>query len=166
MIKKISILFIFLFSLITGSFADEQRKVELNDEHNKEIIETTYSKITLKLAEVNENGDVIVDVEFENIDDSRGVLLFAENHDEKALKEMCPKIRYDKKFSGSKGKRVIDACNELENTIHLRPFAKKQIMSLSVADGEVKKITLPIYRVEYKNKNFLFFKTVRLYLAF
>ena len=58
MIKKISILFVLLFSLITSSFADEQRKVKLDDDkHYKETIEVANFNIFLELIEVEENGN-------------------------------------------------------------------------------------------------------------
>ena len=73
MIKKISILFVLLFSLITTSFADEQRKVKLDDDkHNKETIEVANFNIFLELIDVEENGNVKVKVELENLDESKG----------------------------------------------------------------------------------------------
>ena len=119
MIKKISILFVLLFSLITSSFADEQRKVKLDDDkHNKETIEVANFNIFLKLIDVEENGNVKVKVELENLDESKGLSLFERAYDEKTLKKMRPKIKYDKIFPGSKGKRLIDACDNIKSAIH------------------------------------------------
>ena len=52
MIKKISVLFVLLFSLLSNSLADEQRKVKLdNDKHNKETIEVANFNIFLELKQ-------------------------------------------------------------------------------------------------------------------
>lgn len=156
MIKKISILFVLLFSLITTSFADEQRKVKLDDDkHNKETIEVANFNIFLELIDVEENGNVKVKVELENLDESKGLHLFERAYDEKTLKKMRPKIKYDKIFPGSKGKRLIDACDSIKSTIHLYPSQKELIMTLSAKDGETTKATLQIYIIEYKDKNYI-----------
>ena len=165
MIKKISILFVLLFSLITTSFADEQRKVKLDDDkHNKETIEVANFNIFLELIDVEENGNVKVKVELENLDESKGLSLFERAYDEKTLKKMRPKIKYDKIFPGSKGKRLIDACDSIKRTIHLYPSQKELIMTLSAKDGEKTKATLPIYIIEYKDKNYILWEKQELIL--
>ena len=165
MIKKISILFVLLFSLITTSFADEQRKVKLDDDkHNKETIEVANFNIFLELIDVEENGNVKVKVELENLDESKGLHLFERAYDEKTLKKMRPKIKYDKIFPGSKGKRLIDACDSIKSTIHLCPSQKELIMTLSAKDGETTKATLPIYIIEYKDKNYILWEKQELIL--
>lgn len=159
MIKKLSILFVLLFSLITTSFADEQRKVRLDDDkHNKETIEVANFNIFLELIEVEENGNVKVKIELENLDDSKGLSLFERAYDENTLKKMRPKIKYDKIFPGSKGNRLIDVCGNIKSPIHIPPSETDSIMTLSAKDGETTKVTLPIYIIEYKNKNFIFWK--------
>ena len=165
MIKKISILFVLLFSLITSSFADEQRKVKLDDDkHNKETIEVANFNIFLELIDVEENGNVKVKVELENLDESKGLSLFERAYDEKTLKKMRPKIKYDKIFPGSKGKRLIDACDSIKSAIHLYPSQKELIMTLSAKDGETTKATLPIYIIEYKDKNYILWEKQELIL--
>ena len=165
MIKKISILFVLLFSLVTTSFADEQRKVKLDDDkHNKETIEVANFNIFLELIEVEENGNVKVKVELENLDESKGLSLFERAYNEKTLKKMRPKIKYDKIFPGSKGKRLIDACDNIKSAIHLYPSQKELIMTLSAKDGEITKATLPIYIIEYKDKNYILWEKQELIL--
>ena len=165
MIKKISILFVLLFSLVTTSFADEQRKVKLDDDkHNKETIEVANFNIFLELIEVEESGNVKVKVELENLDESKGLSLFERAYNEKTLKKMRPKIKYDKIFPGSKGKRLIDACDNIKSAIHLYPSQKELIMTLSAKDGEITKATLPIYIIEYKDKNYILWEKQELIL--
>lgn len=165
MIKKISILFVFLLSFVTISFADEQRKVKLDDDkHNKEIIEIANFNIFIELTDVDENGNANLKVELENQDESKGLLLFERAYDEKTLKKMRPKIKYDKIFPGSKGMRLIDACDNIKNAIHLYPSQKELIMTLSAKDGEKTKATLPIYITEYREKDYIIFKKQELIL--
>lgn len=165
MIKKISVLFVLLFSLLSNSLADEQRKVKLdNDKHNKETIEVANFNIFLELKEVDENGNVEVKVELENLDESKGLSLFERAYNEKTLKKMRPKIKYDKIFPGSKGKRLIDACSHINSAMHLYPSQKNLIMTLSTKDGEVTKATLPIYIIEYKEKDYILWEKQELIL--
>lgn len=165
MIKKITIFFVLLFFLMPDSFADEQRRVKLdNDRHNKETIEVANFNIFLELTEVEESGHAKVKVELENLDESRGLSLFERAYTEKTLKKMRPKIKYDKIFPGSKGKRIIDACSNLNSAIHLYPSQKELIMTLPVKDGEVTKVTLPIYIIKYKDKNYVLWEKQRLIL--
>ena len=165
MIKKISILFVLLFTLVITSFADEQRKVKLDDDkHYKETIEVANFNIFLELIEVEENGNAKVKVELENLDESKGLSLFERAYDEKTLKKMRPKIKYDKIFPGSKGKRMIDACSNIKSAIHLYPSQKDLIMTLTAKDGETIKTTLPIYIIEYKDKNYILWEKQELIL--
>lgn len=165
MIKKLWILSVLLLSIVNSSFADEQRKVRLDDnKHTKETIEVANFNIFLELTDVEENGNVKVNIELENLDDSKGLSLFERSYNEKTLKKMRPKIKYDKIFPGSKGMRLIDACDHIKNAIHLYPSQKEMIMTLSARDGEVTKVTLPIYIIEYKDKNYIFWKKKELRL--
>ena len=165
MIKKISILFVLLFTLVITSFADEQRKVKLDDDkHYKETIEVANFNIFLELIEVEKNGNAKVKVELENLDESKGLSLFERTYDEKTLKKMRPKIKYDKIFPGSKGKRIIDACSNIKSAIHLYPSQKDLIMTLTAKDGETTKATLPIYIIEYKDKNYILWEKQELIL--
>lgn len=165
MIKKILILFVLLLSWVNSSFADEQRKVKLDDDkHSKETVEVANFCIFLELTEIEENGNVKVKVELENLDESKGLSLFERAYNEKTLKKMRPKIKYDKIFPGSKGKRLIDACSNIRTAIHLYPSQKELVMTLSAKDGEVTKATLPIYIIEYKDKNYILWEKQELSL--
>ena len=90
MIKKILILLVLSFSIM-NSYADEQRRVKLNDDkHSKEIIEVANFNIFLELTEIEENGSARINVELENLDESKGLSLFERVYDEKTLKKMIP----------------------------------------------------------------------------
>lgn len=165
MIKKTSILFALLFTWVTASFADEQRKVRLDDDkHNKETIQVAKFNIFLELIDVEESGIAKVRVELENLDESKWLSLFEIAYEEKTLKKMRPKIKYDKIFPGSKGKRLIDACTHINKAIHLEPSQKELIMTLSAKEGEPAKATLPIYIIENKNLDYILWESQKLIL--
>lgn len=167
MIKKTSILFVLLFTLVTTSFADEQKKVRLDDDkHSKETIEIANFNIFLELIDAEENGSAKVKVELENLDESKLLSLFEKAYKEKDLKKLRPKIKYDKIFPGSKGQRSIDACENIDRPIYLSPSQnqKELIMTLSVKEGEPAKVTLPIYIIEEKDRDYILWESHKLIL--
>ncbi len=159
MIKKLSVLFLFSFLFASVSYADVQRNVKLSDDkHPKEHIETTNYNIFLELTNVSDNGIASIKVELENLSESKGLSLFCMPYSEKILKKKPFQYKYDKKFPGIKGKRTVDDCGIIDEDFRLDPQQKKVIKTLSVKDGEPIKITIPIYTVEYKEKNLVLVK--------
>ena len=159
MIKRTLILFVLLFSMVTASWADEQRKIKLDDDkHSKETIETEYFNIFVELVDVEEKGTAKVRIELENASESKLVALFETAYNEKTLKKMRPQIRYDKTFPGSKGQRVIDACKDINSDILLSSSDKSLIMILPIKDEEVVTATLPIHILQNKSKNYYVLK--------
>ena len=160
MIKKILVLILLSFSLVPVSFADVQKKVKLdNDKHFKEMIEAPCYNIFLELIDVEDNGNFKVKVSLENLQESYGLSIFERAYDERTLKQMRPKFKYDENFPGAKGKRVLDACSDLDNRIHLEPSQKIVLMTLNGKDGiKIEKVRLPIYTYEHKYKKILFVK--------
>ena len=150
MIKKISIIsFLFLSFVITG-YADEKKTIKLDDkDHKKEIIETENFNIILELKKLEKNEyDVKIDVELENLDESKILSIFDKAYDEKQLKKMQPSIIYEKYYPGSKENRKIEACDGIKRPFYLKPSEKDLIMTLSGRHQEVTKFELPIYIIE------------------
>lgn len=147
MIKKISIIsFLFLSFVITG-YADEKKTIKLDDkDHKKEIIETENFNIILELKKLEKNEyDVKIDVELENLDESKILSIFDKAYDEKQLKKMQPSIIYEKYYPGSKENRKIEACDGIKRPFYLKPSEKDLIMTLSGRHQDVTKFELPIY---------------------
>ena len=73
MIKKISIINILFLSFVLAAYADEKKTIKLDDkDHKKEIIETDNFNIILELKKLENNEyDVKIDVELENLDESK-----------------------------------------------------------------------------------------------
>lgn len=160
MIKRIFVLILLSLSIMSVSYADVKKKVKLdNDKHFNEIIETSSCNIFLELADVENNGNLKIKVSMENIEESSNIVMFERAYDERTLKQMRPKFKYDKNFPGAKGLRMLDACANIDSRIHLEPSQKVVLMTLSGKDGLRTTVRLPIYTVEYKCKKILFIKT-------
>lgn len=148
-----------LLSVMFDVFAGKKVDITLdNDKKNKEVIEVANFNIFLELIDVDDNGNVNVLIELENLDESKGLLLFDRFYSEKSLKKMRPKIKFDKIYPGTKGRREISSCAHVKNAILLQPTQKKMIMKLSANDGDVLSVILPIYIIEDREKNFILWK--------
>lgn len=150
--KRISILFLLLLTMTTVSFADVQKHVKLdNVKKTGERIVFDYFDICLKLTE-DANDDIKVDVDIENTDEEKGILLFDRAYSEDELKKMQPKIKFDKDFSGSKGKRITDACGHIRNNIvYIKPGEKIDFLTMVFENkGGIGILNLPVYMINYK----------------
>lgn len=147
MIKKISIISFLFLSFVIAGYADEKKTIKLDDkDHKKEIIETENFNIILELKKLEKNEyDVKIDVELENLDESKILSIFDKAYDEKQLKKMQPSIIYEKYYPGSKENRKIEACDGIKRPFYLKPSEKDLIMTLSGRHQEVTKFELPIY---------------------
>ena len=145
-----------LLCLITiGARADEQRKVTLSNDHNKEMISFSYCNIFINLNE-SSDGEGEVSIELENLSESKVLILFNRSYTEKQVKKLSPKMQFDKTFGGTKGKRMIDPCSEeLGTVIQLRPSDKQSLPNVRVENEATKVVTLPIYIAKYKGKKAL-----------
>ena len=136
--------------------ADEQKKVLLNnDDLTQAMVELPYCNIIATLKEVDDNDNASIDIELENIQESKIIVLFDRAYSEKELKKQRPSIRYHKIFPGDKGKRIIDYNSYLSRPTYLRPYAKACLCTLNLTDDSVMTCRLPIYIAEGKKKDIL-----------
>ena len=144
-----------LCMMAIGASADEQRKVTLSGDHNKETINLSYCNIFISLNATDDaSGEVTI--ELENLSESKALILFDRSYMEKQAKKLSPKMTFDKKFGGTKGKRVIDACSEqLTSVMMFRPSDKYTLPMVKVENEATKVVTLPIYIAKYKGKNLI-----------
>ena len=153
MIKRIFLTALFVVGTFLTSFADEQKKITLNNnDHTSETIELAYCNIFVTLKNVDENDNAEILIELENIHESNTLLLFDRAYDEKTLKKIYPSIRYDKVFGGSKGKRYIDVCPDLKSTYKINPSGRIQLFVKTGNDKAPLVCKLPIYIAKNKNK--------------
>lgn len=149
----------FLFILLGLSLAyanvraDEQKKVSLSNDHTQETISLGYCNIfaTLNSQEGEEVGNVTI--ELENLDESNVLILFDEAYSEKSIKKLNTSIRFDKKFGGTKNKRVIDPYNQpLSQVMLFQPSDKLALPAIRVTNEQSEKCRMPIYIAKFKGK--------------
>ena len=119
------------------------------------MVELPYCNIIATLKEVDDNDNASIDIELENIQESKIIVLFDRAYSEKELKKQRPSIRYHKIFPGDKGKRIIDYNSYLSRPTYLRPYAKACLCTLNLTDDSVMTCRLPIYIAEGKKKDIL-----------
>lgn len=155
MAMRKTIICMLLCLMALGARADEQRKVTLSNDHNKEMINLSYCNIFINLNEVSD-GEGEVSIELENLSESKVLILFDRSYTEKQAKKLSPKMQFDKTFGGTKGKRVIDPFSEQMSTVmQLRPSDKQMLPSFRVENEATKVVTLPVYIAKYKGKKLI-----------
>lgn len=156
MIKKISILFVLIFSLTVASFAaDQQISVKLYDD--KQPSDTTIRvddniSIRVKGEKLSNVEKVRATVTLGNEFDDKWLLLFIGKYDKKNLKNLNPKVKFNELFPADStvGNGTL-GCNR-----YIEPKVNEQMCTVDVKVGEKKEFELPIYVSEYKEKKYLF----------
>ena len=154
MIKRIFLTTLFVVGTFLTSFADEQKKITLNNnDHTNETIELAYCNIFVSLKDVDDNDNAEIVIELENVHESNTLILFERAYDEKTLKKMSPSITYDKIFGGSKGKRYIDICPDIKYTNQIKSSEKTKLFVKTGSEKTPLTCKLPIYIAKNKNKS-------------
>ena len=154
MIKRIFLTALFVVGTFLTSFADEQKKITLNNnDHTSETIELAYCNIFVSLKDVDANDNAEITIELENVHESNTLILFERAYDEKTLKRMYPSITYDKVFGGSKGKRYIDICPDIKYTNQIKSSEKTKLFVKTGSEKTPLICKLPIYIAKNKNQS-------------
>lgn len=153
--KKLLIFVTFFFLAALSTFADEQRKIKLDDGHIKEQVRLGYCNVFVTRADIDDDGNAKVTVEIENLDESNVIILFGHAYPEKELKKLSPSITFDRNFPGTKGQRNIDTYKEARNVLFIEPSEKIMLPEISVRSAETQLCRLPLYIAKYKDKKFL-----------
>lgn len=153
--KKLLIFVTFFFLAALSTFADEQRKIKLDDGHTKEQVRLGYCNVFVTRADIDDDGNAKVTVEIENLDESNVIILFGHAYPEKELKKLSPSITFDKNFPGTKGQRNLDTYKEARNVLFIEPSEKIMLPEISVRSAETQLCRLPLYIAKYKDKKFL-----------
>jgi hypothetical protein len=152
--KTLIFLTLFLFAAL-ATYADEQQRVKLDDDHVKEQIRLGYCNIFVTKVDSDDEGNAKVTVEIENLDETNVIILFGHAYPEKELKKLSPSITFDKNFPGTKGHRNIDTYREARNVIFIEPSEKSMLPEIQVKSGEIELCRLPLYIAKYKDKSLL-----------
>ncbi len=140
---------------VMNVMADEQKKVTLSGDHNKEMVSLSYCNIFINLNEVDD-GVGEVGIELENLSESKVLILFDRSYLEKQVSKLSPKMTFDKIFGGTKGKRVLEPYSEqLDRVLPLRPSDKQSLPPVRVENEATKIVKMPIYIAKYKGKKAL-----------
>lgn len=154
MIKRVFITALLILATSLASLADEQKKIILNNnDHTTETVELAYCNIFVTLKDVDDNDNAEISIELENIHESNTLLLFERAYDEKILKKMSPSITYDKVFGGSKGKRYIEACQDIKFTSKIQSSEKTKLFVKTATEKSPVVCKLPIYIAKNKSKS-------------
>ena len=147
--RKVFMCALLCLAVLTG-WADEQKKVTLSSDHQKETINLSFLNIFVSLNQTDdEKGDV--SIELENLSESKVLILFDHSYTEKQAKKMTPRLQFDKTFGGTKGKRIIDPYSyQLNRVMQFRPSDKYSLPTLSVEGEQSTVVTLPIYIAKWK----------------
>ena len=151
--KRLLIFISFLIFAAIGSYADEQQRVKLDDDHKKVQTQFCNCNIFVTKVETDDDNNSQVAIEIENIAENNVIILFGHAYPEKELKKLSPSITFEN-FGGTKGQRVIDVYRDAQNDIFIEPSEKKMLQEIMVNSEEVKLCRLPFYIAKYKKKNF------------
>lgn len=155
MIRKLNLIFAVLLCCFATSRANEEYNIVLdNESRNKVIVEEPYGNVTIQLLE--SKGEFSVSVSLENTTPSQAVLLFKRHTNESELKRETPKIEFEKTYPGSKGRRSVDGCEELERAIQvIIPQATGDLFTIPYDASAPLSVTLPVYLAKYNPKKLL-----------
>lgn len=153
MMNKLLLVLSIFIAFCNSAMADEQRKVTLNSDTNKEqMIELPYANIFVSIKGIDDDGNANISIEVENIHEANSLILFDRAYDEKTIKKMKPSLIYDKIFGGSKGARVIENGKDIKSMFRIRSSEREEVTSL-MADGEHNlTCRMPIYIAKNKDK--------------
>ena len=144
----------FLVSAIS-IFADEQKSVKLNDDHQEEQIRLAYCNLFVKMISSDDEGNAKISIEIENLDESNAIYIFGRAIPEKELKKLAPRIMFDKSFPGTKGNRNIDTYRPVGNVLYIEPTDKRLLPEIQITNAEKQLCRLPLYFAKYKKKRLL-----------
>lgn len=163
MIKRIYVLILIVTLTCYSSFADEQKRIVLNnDDHKSEtVVFDNCCNIFVSLIDVDDEGNIKISIELENTHESYSLMLFFWEFPEHILKKSPFYIRYDKHFGGRKGYRSVDSCSIIGNNIIIKPSEKSGSIVVPGVDTVPIICKLPIYIAKKKYKC-SWFKTMSL----
>ena len=153
--KKVLTLLTFFVIFALSTFADEQKKVILSEDHTEEQLSLSFCNIFVEMTSSDGEENAKISVKIENRDDSNTILIFDRAYTEKDLKKKSPSIIFDKNFPGTKGNHEIETYKALHNVMILSPEGKKQLPDMQIRNAEVLKCRLPLYIATPKKKKFL-----------
>lgn len=149
--KKIVFMLLFFFAVV-GSYANEVRKVKLDNEHTEKTESFGFCNVSVTKKYSDENGNTLVEVEIDNIDGENIIVLFGHDYSERELKKLPLSISLDSSIPGTKGERSIQVSKDVPGMQVINPNEKKKLKIIEIKDGEERSCRLPFYIARYNNK--------------
>lgn len=155
MIKRLTTFIVAVFFICSTSMANQEYNITLEKgEPQGRTIELPYGNISFKLEEYGSHHRVLVSID--NTTVNQALLLFKNSQDEKSLKKNKPKIEFERTYPGSKGKRSVFGCRELNQAfISVIPQDKSDLFGIDVSSTSITKLELPMYLAKYDPKKLI-----------
>lgn len=157
MMKRILLLTLACCLVCLTSWADEQKKVSLSNEHNAETVQLSFCNLFVRLNGSDNDESGTISIEMENLDESKVLIVFDRAYAEKAIKKQKPSIVFDKTFGGKAKERSLDPCSgQMNGVLLLQPSDKERLTDITVNNEEATTCRIPIYIAKNKGgKKFL-----------
>lgn len=152
--------------ITTFAYADGKHEILLKEgEKTTQTIsvEPLYD-LTVEITGQDENRNVHLSILFDNLSPTETMVVFCAKYPETSLNRAL--IRYDRRFGGTKGKRITEspypALNDKENYYEIEPGSRTKLLlsSKPMKDNQTYECFIPIYIA--RSKKCLFTKLVLL----
>lgn len=155
MTKRIIASLTLLFCLCSTALANQEISIKLSDKNKVHRENLAFAYITFEyLCNIGNNARVRVSVENTTQDPPLAVLVFRRDLNEKSLRQGKPKIEFEKKFPGEKGKRTVIGCNVDYKRLDIVTAAETDtLFTLDVPLTSARDFQLPMYVAKYKPKD-------------
>ena len=156
MIKRVIASLALMICLCPMAWANQEVTIKLDNKERVCSERLGFAYITFEYV-YNSGNTAKVRVSVENITQTPplAVLVFRRDLDERLLKQGKPKIEFEKKYPGEKGKRRVRGCDvEYYKYLDVVTAAETDtLFTLDVSLTSARDITLPLYVAKYKPKD-------------
>lgn len=154
--KRILATISLLISLYSIAWANREVPIQLDPKDKRVYSEPLgFGYITFEYLYCSGNN-ARVRAYVENITQNPplAILIFRRDMDEQSLKRNKPKVKFEKKFPGEKGNRIVHGCPEGYNYYSIiTPAETDTIFTIDVSLTSPKKLIVPFYVAKYKPKD-------------
>lgn len=157
MIKRVLATLAILVCFCSAAFANREISVQLNTRDKKIHVARVEDLAYVTFEYVRTEGhNARVRVVVENISHASplALLVFRRDVDETAMKQIWPKIGFEKTYPGEKGRRRIYGTQEgYKNLNIITPNEVDSLFIVDVALTSPRRLKLPLYLAKYKPKD-------------
>ena len=158
--KRIFAALVFLVCLFPSIMANQEISVELSKQNRVHTERLRFGYLTFEyLYRSGNNASVRVSLENFTQTPPMALLIFRRDTHEKNLKQGKPRIEFEKKYPGERGKRIASGCDAGYNFLKYNSMSivtaaeTDTLFTLDVPLSSASDISLPIYVAKYKPKD-------------